>query len=202
MFICPICELETQHYGHGICKSCYMIDYRIRGGVEYRAKRAVAERARRERLADDYRARDRERNARRRDQRIAYNHQYYQRNKETSKEQHRLWRKANPGLRDLRKRRYKSRKAALETTLTRTEWEAIKDGFNHCCVYCNRSMHNLSQEHVIPVVQGGGYTRFNIVPACRSCNTRKHTSTGFEYLIRIATEKQTGVRIPGPSRNR
>jgi len=175
---------------------------RADGGAEFLARSARFERERRQRLGSEYNRRDRERNVRRRAQRLTYNRIYYQANKERSKAQHREWRKANPGLRDLRKRRYMARKSGLEATLTPQQWQAIKDGFDHRCVYCNRKMDRLTQEHTIPVMQGGAYTEFNILPACSSCNSRKHTSTGYEFLIRLATEKQTGVRIPGPKRNR
>jgi len=202
MFICPDCNRESGHYAHGVCQSCYMKRRRAAGGAAFRAHSAKLERERRQRLGDEYRERDRERNKLRREYRLAYCRDYYRRNTDRSKERHRKWRKDNPGLRDLRKRRYRTRKLGLIATLTVAEWQAIKDGFDGRCVYCNRKMQRLTQEHIIPVVQGGNYTVHNIVPACHSCNSRKHTSTGFEYLIRLATEKRTGTRMPGPPRRR
>lgn len=31
----------------------------------------------------------------------------------------------------------------------------------------------LHHEHVVPLSYGGGYNKFNIVPACRKCNCSK-----------------------------
>lgn len=200
--LCRQCDREMPIIVGGLCGKCRSDNYKAKKGAELREKNAARERERRRIMGDEYRRRDRERNIQRREQRKLYNQAYYQHNKEQAKDYHRQWRKLNPGLRDLRKRRYKARKAGLQATLTQSQWEAIKDGFNHCCVYCNRRMQNLVQEHIIPVVQSGNYTADNILPACQSCNSRKHTSTGFEFLIRLATEKQTGLRIPGPSRRR
>ena len=41
----------------------------------------------------------------------------------------------------------------------------IKDG--------DRLLAKLEQEHVIPLSKGGALTLHNIVPACRSCNSKK-----------------------------
>lgn len=69
--------------------------------------------------------------------------------------------------------RYKSRRAALPTTLTEAEYLNTLDVFSNSCAYCGTLGKPLLQEHVIPVIQNGGYTKDNIVPSCKSCNTRK-----------------------------
>lgn len=71
---------------------------------------------------------------------------------------------------------------ALPHTLTRQEWEHIKQKFDNCCAYCGQSFSHLTQDHVIPISRGGGYTAANIVPACRSCNSRKGTRTAQEFI--------------------
>lgn len=199
---CKQCDRDMPGILGGICNSCQSTNYRHRMGRVFLDKHAARERERRQRMGDEYRERDRVRNVARRDYRLKYCRDYYQKNIETFKENHRIWRKSHPKLRNIRKRRYTARKAQLVATLTAMEWECIKDSFDHCCVYCNRKMQRLTQEHIIPVMHGGHYTQFNIVPACQSCNSRKHTSTAFEFLIRLADEKRTGIRIPEPSRNR
>jgi hypothetical protein len=199
---CNQCSRNMPGVSGGICNSCRSKNYRQKHGQPALDKHAAVERARRRRLGDMYREQDRERNKRRREYRVNYSRQYYQANKETFKEKHREWRQNNPQTRNERRYRYRTRKEGLPATLTISEWEAIRDGFDHRCVYCNRQMSRLVKEHTIPVIQGGGYTAENILPACQSCNSRKHTSTGFEFLVRLATEKQTGIRVPGPKRNR
>jgi 5-methylcytosine-specific restriction endonuclease McrA len=49
------------------------------------------------------------------------------------------------------------------------------------CVYCG-STHDLTMDHVIPLCRGGAHTPDNIVPACRSCNSRKHSHLLGEWL--------------------
>ena len=71
--------------------------------------------------------------------------------------------------------RRQARKKALPATLTRAEWQAIQAAYLHRCAYCGRKQNRLTQDHVIPLSKGGGTTRENIVPACKSCNFKKHT---------------------------
>lgn len=57
--------------------------------------------------------------------------------------------------------------------LTKKEWEAIKEHYNYRCVYCGKKPKRLTQEHITPLSKGGSHTFSNVVPACRSCNSRK-----------------------------
>lgn len=183
MPICTSCNQEAKHYAHGTCKACYMTAYRTTRDDEWRAKRAAAERERRKRKGDELRQKDRERNVKRRAYRIVYNRAYYQAHKEQSKKWYLDYIKRRRDVAYAIKARYKARKAQLPATLTPQDWQNIKDGFDHRCVYCNRQMQRLTQEHIIPVSKGGGYTPDNIVPACASCNSRKHTQDAFEFLL-------------------
>ena len=64
----------------------------------------------------------------------------------------------------------------LPATLTEEQWQWLLDAYDHKCAYCGRPETDatLTKEHVIPVSQGGGFTIWNIVPACQSCNSTKH----------------------------
>ena len=58
------------------------------------------------------------------------------------------------------------------------DWYKAKLSFDNCCAYCGRNEDttgNLMQEHIIPLSKGGEYTKDNIVPSCRSCNSTKKT---------------------------
>ena len=46
---------------------------------------------------------------------------------------------------------------------------------NHLCLYCGGhfSAHDLSRDHVIPLVKGGRDHWTNVVTACKSCNSSK-----------------------------
>lgn len=55
------------------------------------------------------------------------------------------------------------------------EWRAIQAAYNHRCVYCGRADVRLTQDHLIPLSQGGAHDPTNVAPACRNCNSRKST---------------------------
>ncbi len=43
---------------------------------------------------------------------------------------------------------------------------------------CDQRLH---QDHFIPLTKGGGYTKENIIPACRSCNASKQNADFEEW---------------------
>lgn len=62
-------------------------------------------------------------------------------------------------------------------TLTAGEWIDILMEYKFKCAYCGKEFTLFNREtkdHVIPISKGGNNTKENIVPACRSCNSRKH----------------------------
>lgn len=85
----------------------------------------------------------------------------------------REWQLQHPEECRARSHRRRARVANLPADLTLEEWEEILEKYNHSCVYCGTKSESLQQEHVIPVAQGGGYTKDNIVPACPRCNQQK-----------------------------
>lgn len=66
--------------------------------------------------------------------------------------------------------------------ITEKEWNLCKDYFNYRCAYCgikeedakNLYGQNFHREHVIP---DGRSELKNCIPACRKCNTSKHTDS-------------------------
>lgn len=59
---------------------------------------------------------------------------------------------------------------------TAQQWDMLQRAFKHRCAYCDRRYKGrLTQDHVVPISKGGAHTASNIVPACRSCNSRKRT---------------------------
>jgi len=73
--------------------------------------------------------------------------------------------------RELAKRRAKMRE--IVCTLTAAEWRTILLDYKFACAYCQRTDLKLTQDHVIPISKGGHHTKQNVVPACRSCNSKK-----------------------------
>ena len=63
----------------------------------------------------------------------------------------------------------------VEKSLTRKDWQAILDKHNNTCFYCGVTGVTLTVDHKIPVSKGGPHVKSNVVPACKSCNSRKHS---------------------------
>ena len=75
----------------------------------------------------------------------------------------------------LSQHRRRARLAQVRNDLTAADWLTILATFGHVCAYCGAS-GDLFQEHVWPISKGGPNTAANVVPACRSCNSRKFQS--------------------------
>lgn len=60
--------------------------------------------------------------------------------------------------------------------ITPEQWEEKIKMFKGCCAYCNKKTKAPEMEHVIPLSKGGPHTIENIVPACKSCNCKKHAA--------------------------
>lgn len=71
-----------------------------------------------------------------------------------------------------RKTTYVARVKTAGGSHTLAEWEALLDSYHGLCVYCLRP--TTGRDHVVPLSRGGPNDIDNIVPACRSCNSRKH----------------------------
>jgi 5-methylcytosine-specific restriction endonuclease McrA len=56
---------------------------------------------------------------------------------------------------------------------TAQQWIAMKEAYQHRCAYCGKKQRRLTQDHIQPLSKGGSHTYSNIVPACKSCNSKK-----------------------------
>ena len=84
----------------------------------------------------------------------------------------------------------KAKMKSLPADFTNADWKKALAYFGHRCVYCGVD-GSLQQDHFVPVAKGGGYTRRNIVPACQSCNSKKHDKDPFVWL----SGKPNGIEI-------
>ena len=108
----------------------------------------------------------------------------YRDNSDALKAQNAAWKKANPSKVAANVERRRSRKSGAPINdLTNSDWLAILDKSGHRCSYCG-TQERLTQDHVVPLSRGGSHTRTNVVPACRSCNSRKGALTAAEFLLR------------------
>ena len=62
--------------------------------------------------------------------------------------------------------------------LTPAQWLEIQAAQDHRCWYCGkRCKGRLTQDHIIPLINGGSHTLHNVIGACRSCNSKKGTQS-------------------------
>lgn len=80
--------------------------------------------------------------------------------------------------------RRRARAGTWSNYLRSSDWQEILEKHNHSCAYCLVSIENLTKDHVIPLSRGGMHSKDNIVPACKSCNSRKHNKTVTEWMAR------------------
>ena len=91
------------------------------------------------------------------------------------------------------RRRAKAKK--LESSLTFEEWNEIVERFDHRCAYCGEKK-KIEKDHIIPVSKGGPTTKENIVPCCRTCNSKKNNSVGVYFPMNPETIRETLSRVP------
>jgi 5-methylcytosine-specific restriction endonuclease McrA len=153
------------------------------------------------------------------EQRRAYGREWIKRNPERAREAMRRWRRAHPDLHNAESRqfyaRHKDRKNAAiaayhlanpavrqtswerrrgrllnaSGTYSTEEWLTLVANYGGRCGYCGLEA-SLEADHRIPLARGGSNSIENIIPACSSCNRRKHMLTEPEFRARLAAEKR------------
>lgn len=64
--------------------------------------------------------------------------------------------------------------------ITREQWSEILEVFGHACAYCLNP--GTDMDHLVPLTRGGAHDPENIVPACKSCNSRKHNHSLLKFV--------------------
>lgn len=116
------------------------------------------------------------------ERRASHLEQYLLRDPEERRIRDRAWGAANPEkIRAKNTRSRARRKNAPVNDLSDAQWEETKAAFGFRCVYCptdckecKKKTHELTKDHVTPYSHNGSNTLWNVVPACLSCNSRKH----------------------------
>lgn len=106
-----------------------------------------------------------------------YNRQWHKDNAEYHRAISRQWKKDHPEQHRMNEQKRNATKRKLPATLSQEQWEGMNVLYNNSCAYCGQQSCSLVQEHILPIAQGGGYTANNIVPACKSCNSKKGART-------------------------
>ena len=134
----------------------------------------------------------------------SYDRNYLKDNLDIKKAYYNHW-KENGGI-ELRRMNNQSREAkkkSLLADLTSTQWEETLKYFNYTCAYCDLSKQehmdrydtSLSQDHIIPVTDDGAYSNFNIIPACKSCNSSKNNRELEDFVFNYDVPKEKYLRI-------
>ena len=75
----------------------------------------------------------------------------------------------------------KALKNQLPCNFSIEEWEDCKKHFNTECAYCGTKASCLSRDHFVPITKQGEYTKNNIIPACKTCNSSKGNKDFFNW---------------------
>ena len=78
--------------------------------------------------------------------------------------------------------RRRARLHETESDFRNGDWEDILFAYDYRCAYCGRTDKPLTKDHVEPLSRGGTHTVNNIIPACHSCNCKKHARSREEFL--------------------
>jgi 5-methylcytosine-specific restriction protein A len=80
------------------------------------------------------------------------------------------------------------RERAKARQLRQSQWWKRRRGAG-VCHYCEQRFppHELTMDHLVPLIRGGRSTKGNLVPACKDCNTKKKHQLVFEWRHRPAS---------------
>lgn len=119
------------------------------------------------------------------------NQEYYQENKETIlesrdkkshlKNQKRYYRKNKGYYRELHRNR-RARIKGSNGDVSESDWIELCERYGHICLACGQEKP-LTQDHVIPLSQGGAHDISNIQPLCRECNSSKGNRVIIDFRL-------------------
>lgn len=109
------------------------------------------------------------------------------------------FRRENPDVGTSYSNRRRMRLHSVHGSHSQDEWKDKKTAFDNLCVYCG-SDGKLTRDHYIPISKGGTDSISNIVPACKSCNSRKSASLNWAIRRGVfvsSSGEVTIVRVSG-----
>lgn len=91
------------------------------------------------------------------------------------------WKRANPDRCITHKHARRSRELQAEGFHTTEEWQTIVAKHGSKCHWCGTKAAKLARDHYLPLTKGGTNWASNIVPSCKSCNSKKHDRDPVEF---------------------
>lgn len=84
----------------------------------------------------------------------------------------RAWSKNNRDAARESNRNYRARRKS-SGKIAKEQWSAVVEVFDSVCAYCFKKCNAPEMDHVEALSRGGKHEISNVVPACKSCNSRK-----------------------------
>lgn len=102
------------------------------------------------------------------------------------------WAKANRERKSAAEQRRRAAKLGVGSGVDPAAWAAMVAAAGRRCGYCGLEAP-LTMDHRIPLSRGGAHTVENLIPACKPCNSRKHTRTEEEFRALLRDERERGI---------
>jgi len=112
---------------------------------------------------------------------------YYARHKKRLADYFAAYRRSHREVRQASDARRRAGKLGRAGSYTAAEWIGVMAAWHWRCAYCGGS-GPLEADHRVALSRGGSTAIENIVPACPSCNARKHRLSEDEFCARLRSE--------------
>ena len=126
----------------------------------------------------------------------AYARQWLKRNPQKARDAVRRWNRSHPEQRRAAKRLYYARHREQHKAVMMAYHRAHPEVLQAKSSAYRGEVGPLQVDHRVPLSRGGTNSIDNILPACRSCNGRKHAMTEAEFRALLAAE---GTAITPPT---
>ncbi len=93
------------------------------------------------------------------------------------------WKEDNPEKEKLSRKQRKYRNRNAEGRFTLKEWNVKLEEYNYRCAYCGCELNSetITVDHKVPLSRGGANYIWNVVPACKTCNSKKYNKSHNKY---------------------
>ena len=119
------------------------------------------------------------------------NREYHQVNKEQISERKREYHQSNPEVNAEAARLRRERINALPNNFKKGDYDYMLDYFDTVCVQCGGD-YLLGKDHFIPITKdkNHGTVPTNIIPLCRSCNSKKAAKLPDEWFATFEPDER------------